>query len=161
MLVFPAELVALRLGLRIAHRRPQPMCPWRSGEGKVVNLFSVSFALHPLLPLLPCFICSFLPPSTFSFLGVLRCTRRPVKKESAGVKCFDLCGRFCQYSDPGSWLFNQPSHTFPLGLADLSQKTHAYTHTHTRLENLLWIVREPHLAVVIFFLELMSVWQRG
>lgn len=60
MLVFPAGLLALRLGLHITHQRPQSMCPWRTGEVKVVDLFDVPFFLPPLLPSLP----SFFPPSS-------------------------------------------------------------------------------------------------
>lgn len=93
-----------------------------------------------------CFVLfSFLPSSSSSSSSPSRSA--PCHKECTSVKCFDLCGRFCQYSDPTSCLFNQPSHTFPLGLADLSQDTkkkHSCTRTHMTGKS-VWIIRELHL----------------
>lgn len=66
-------------------------------------------------------VCGAASSFVFCIVTMVPC-RLSCHNGCTSVKSFDLCRRFCRYPDPGSHILNQPSHTSPKGLADLSQK---------------------------------------
>lgn len=95
-------------------------------------------------------LCCVASSFVFCIFTMVPC-RLSCHNDCTSVKSFDLCRRFCRYRDPGSHLLNQPSHTSPKGLADLSQKKIAdYLSKSGGAGNTFH-------GIILMFLELMSV----